>query len=128
MTSLQHDDLPVAVLERLPLVLVDLAGVTIAGTRTPELRALAGAWSCAPGETSVPRLDIRTTLETSAYLAAAACCLELDEGNKYPARSVSSAHRSVRRPVRRTPMTGGSALRHVNTSRKPNPYQDRCRS
>lgn len=82
----QYDDLPVSVQERLPLLLTDLAGVTVAGMRTPELRALVARWSCPPGDTPLPGISVETTPETSAYLAAvASCCLELDEGNKYAA-------------------------------------------
>lgn len=81
-----YEELPAAVRERLPLVVTDLAGVTVAGMRTPELVALVAAWSCPPGDTPIPGTRVRSVPETAAHLAAVgACCLELDEGNKYAA-------------------------------------------
>lgn len=77
---------PTVVRERLPLVLADLLGVTVAGMRTPELRRLVDAWPLPAGAHPVPGTDRTTTPETAALLAAtAACSQELDEGNKYAA-------------------------------------------
>lgn len=84
--SLAYDDLPPAVRDRVPVVLADLLGVTAAGLRTPELRALVDAWPAAPGACPLPGTAVRTTPETAALLAAtAACSQELDEGNKHAA-------------------------------------------
>lgn len=84
--ELEYDDLPAAVRERLGLMLVDLFGVTLAGFRTPEMRALVEAWSSPAGGVRVPGTKVRTTATTASYLSAiAACLLELDEGNKYAA-------------------------------------------
>lgn len=84
--GLTYASLPARVRERLPVMLTDLFGVTIAGARTPEFTALTDAWHCAAGDAVVPGADVRTVPETAAYLSAvAACMLELDEGNKYAA-------------------------------------------
>ncbi|WP_435741894.1 MmgE/PrpD family protein [Nocardioides sp. SYSU DS0663] len=84
--ALRYPDLPAPVVDRLRIVLTDLWGVTLAGARTPEGRALVAAWDCPAGESAVPGHDVRTTAETASYLSAvAACLLELDEGNKYAA-------------------------------------------
>lgn len=86
MAALRYETLPAAVRERLTPVLVDLFGVTVAGMRTPELEAMVHAWACPPGSAPVIGTSVRTVPETAAYLSAvAACCLELDEGNKYAA-------------------------------------------
>jgi 2-methylcitrate dehydratase PrpD len=77
---------PQGVRERLPLVLADLLGVTVAGMRTPELGLLVEAWPLPSGAHPVLGTDRTTTPETAALLAAtAACSQELDEGNKYAA-------------------------------------------
>ena len=84
--GLEHAALPAAVSDRLPLLVSDLAGVTVAGMRTPELAALVEAWPLPAGAAPLPGTDVVTSPETSARLAAvAACSLELDEGNKYAA-------------------------------------------
>jgi 2-methylcitrate dehydratase PrpD len=84
--ALSYDALPEPVRERLQLMVTDLLGVTVAGMRTPELRALVDAWASPPGDTPLIGADLRTVPETAAYLSAiAACALELDEGNKYAA-------------------------------------------
>lgn len=79
-------DLPPEVLERVQPMLVDLFGVTLAGMRTPELRRLVESWHCPPGDAPLIGDGRRSAPETTAMLSAiAACCLELDEGNKYAA-------------------------------------------
>lgn len=84
--ELEYDELPAAVRERLGLMLVDLFGVTLAGFRTPEMRALVEAWSAPTGGVRLPGTEVRTTGTTASYLSAvAACMLELDEGNKHAA-------------------------------------------
>lgn len=67
-------------------VLLDLLGVTTAGARTAELRALTSVWRAEAGPTAPWGSSVHTTIETAAELdAIASCCLELDEGNKYAA-------------------------------------------
>lgn len=82
--SLTFEDVPARVRERLQTLLIDLFGVTAAGHRTQEMRALITAWK--PGFGTVPLIgtESRTDPDTAALLnAAAACALELDEGNKH---------------------------------------------
>lgn len=82
--GLSYPDLPLPVRERLSLMLVDLLGVTAAGARTPEVTKLASAWQAEPGDAPLIGAAAGTRPETAAYLnAVAACCLELDEGNKH---------------------------------------------
>lgn len=84
--AVPYDELPAAVRARIPVVLTDLVGVTLAGMRTPELQALVAAWPLPPGPHPLPGTGHRTTPETAALLAAtAACSQELDEGNKHAA-------------------------------------------
>lgn len=84
--ALSYDALPPAVRDRVPVVLADLLGVSAAGLRTPELRALVDAWPAPAGDHPLPGTSVRTTPETVALLAAtAACSQELDEGNKHAA-------------------------------------------
>ncbi|MET4049609.1 MULTISPECIES: MmgE/PrpD family protein [unclassified Rhodococcus (in: high G+C Gram-positive bacteria)] len=72
--------------ERARSILLDLLGVTIAGARTNELRILSATWRPEEGRTRTLGSRIETTISTAAELdAIAACCLELDEGNKYAA-------------------------------------------
>ncbi|WP_313822708.1 MmgE/PrpD family protein [Citricoccus sp.] len=89
---LSPEDVPARVRERLQTLLIDLFGVTAAGHRTPEMRALITAWK--PGSGTVPLIgtESRTDPDTAALLnAAAACALELDEGNKH-ARGHPAVH------------------------------------
>ncbi|MGW9402838.1 MmgE/PrpD family protein [Arthrobacter sp. NPDC055585] len=82
--ELTYDTLPAPVLDRLPVMLTDLLGVTIAGNRTPEMRAVLAAWRSEPGTRPVLGTDAAFGAEQAALLnAAGACCLELDEGNKH---------------------------------------------
>ncbi len=77
---------PADVSSRVELMLTDLFGVTVAGARTPEVRALVDSWELVPGDATLPGTSVRTAAETTAYLSAvAACLLELDEGNKHAA-------------------------------------------
>ena len=86
VAAFEYPSLPAAARERLRLMLTDLFGVTLAGMRTPELRALVGAWHLPPGDEPITGTPLRSTAETSTYISAiAACVLELDEGNKYAA-------------------------------------------
>jgi 2-methylcitrate dehydratase PrpD len=78
--------------EPLIRVLLDTLGVTVAGARTPEGRALAVAWDPPPGVARVFGARRRASPETAAYLnGVSAVTLELDEGNKY-ARGHPASH------------------------------------
>jgi 2-methylcitrate dehydratase PrpD len=91
-SSVEHDTLPSAVRERVQLMLLDVLGVTVAGARTPELRALAAAWAPGAGPAPVLGAGIATDPDAAAWLnGVAACCLELDEGNKH-AQGHPAAH------------------------------------
>lgn len=84
--DLRWADLPAPVQARAGLMLVDLLGVTAAGARTPELVALRQAWPAPAGPSALVGAGRGTQPDTAAWLnGAAACCLELDEGNKYAA-------------------------------------------
>lgn len=84
--SVEYDDLPAAVRDRVTPMVADLFGAVTAGMRTPEMRSLVEVWLPPPGNTPLVGAAVRTTPEESAYLqAVAACVLELDEGNKYAA-------------------------------------------
>lgn len=78
--------------EPLTRTLLDTLGVTIAGARTPEMRALVAAWDPPPGPARIFGAGERTVAETAAYLnGVSAVTLELDEGNKY-ARGHPASH------------------------------------
>ncbi|MGN6783057.1 MAG: MmgE/PrpD family protein [Marmoricola sp.] len=84
--ALDSSVVPAPVRARLTPMLADLLGAVVAGMRTPEMRALVGAWASPAGDAPILGTSLTTTPEQSAYLAAtAACVLELDEGNKYAA-------------------------------------------
>ncbi len=85
-TTCRGDGVPDAVRERVSTMLVDLFGVTLVGSRTPELQALATTWRPEPGTHATTGSTLTGSAETVAHLdAIAACCLELDEGNKHAA-------------------------------------------
>lgn len=78
--------IPPVVRDRIMIMLTDLLGVTLAGNRTPELQALAATWHAEDGAHSTTGSTVTSSAETVAHIdAIAACCLELDEGNKYAA-------------------------------------------
>jgi 2-methylcitrate dehydratase PrpD len=80
------------VADRLRLALLDTLGVTVAGASTPEHRALVDAWVLPPGSARLLGAGRATDIDAAAWLnGSAACCLELDEGNKY-ARGHPAAH------------------------------------
>ena len=82
--SRPYDELPGPVRDRVPVVLSDLLGVTVAGAGTPEMAALLDAWPAPPGPHALPGSTLRSTPETVALLGAvAACSQELDEGNSH---------------------------------------------
>lgn len=84
--DLRWADLPAPAQARTGLMLVDLLGVTVAGARTPELVALQQAWPVPDGPAALVGAGRGTQPNTAAWLnGAAACCLELDEGNKHAA-------------------------------------------
>ncbi|WP_082556111.1 MmgE/PrpD family protein [Aeromicrobium sp. Root472D3] len=85
-TTCRRDGVPPAVRDRVATMLVDLLGVTLVGSRTPELQALAASWRAERGTHATTGSSVTGTAETVAHLdAIAACCLELDEGNKHAA-------------------------------------------
>jgi 2-methylcitrate dehydratase PrpD len=85
-TACRHDGVPSEVQERIGVMLVDLLGVTLVGSRTPELRALTSVWRADDGTHATVGSVLTGSAETVAHLdAIAACCLELDEGNKHAA-------------------------------------------
>lgn len=91
-SSVEYGALPVAVRERVQLMLLDILGVTVAGARTPELRAFVAAWAPGAGPASVLGAGIAADPDAAAWLnGVAACCLELDEGNKH-AQGHPAAH------------------------------------
>ncbi|MGN6245559.1 MAG: MmgE/PrpD family protein [Motilibacteraceae bacterium] len=84
--------LPASLGERATLVLTDLLGVTMAGARTPELRALLAAWQPSSGPAALFGGGTCVDPDAAALLnGTAACCLELDEGNKH-AQGHPAAH------------------------------------
>ncbi len=84
----EHPDLR----EPLTRTLLDTLGVTVAGARTPEMRALVAAWDPPTGPAVIFGAGRRTVPETAAYLnGVSAVTLELDEGNKY-ARGHPASH------------------------------------
>jgi 2-methylcitrate dehydratase PrpD len=90
--DLSWPDLPDEVRTRALLMLTDFLGVTIAGARTPELRALLDAWDPTPGAAGVLGAGRRCGPDDAAWLnGTAACALELDEGNKH-AQGHPAAH------------------------------------
>lgn len=83
---LRWEELPGQVQARSGLMLMDLFGVTAAGARTPELTALRAAWPVTDGPAVLLGAGSSASADTAAWLnGAAACCLELDEGNKHAA-------------------------------------------
>lgn len=90
--DLRWTDVPEQVSAHTSLVLLDTLGVTIAGARTPELVALAARWSACAGPVSVLGAGRAVGAHDAMWLnGIAACCLELDEGNKY-AQGHPAAH------------------------------------
>jgi 2-methylcitrate dehydratase PrpD len=90
--ELRWDDLSPQVRQRALDVLLDTIGVTVAGARTPELRALGSALVGDTGPARPLGTDRRLSIGSAAWLdGTAACTLELDEGNKR-ARGHPAAH------------------------------------
>jgi 2-methylcitrate dehydratase PrpD len=80
----EYARIPQHVTGRIETILLDLLGVTLAGTKTDEFTRLVRAWNLSEGPATLIGLARASNLETSARInAIAACCLELDEGNKY---------------------------------------------
>jgi 2-methylcitrate dehydratase PrpD len=85
-TTCWREGVPPQVRDRIEVMLTDLLGVTLAGNRTPELQALAATWHAEAGPHSTTGSTLTGSAETAAHIdAIAACCLELDEGNKHAA-------------------------------------------
>lgn len=92
VAELDWPALPDRVRERALLMLTDFVGVTIAGSRTTELRALLAAWRPPAGAAAVLGTGQRCGPDDAAWLnGTAACALELDEGNKH-AQGHPAAH------------------------------------
>lgn len=90
--ELTWESLPSQVQDRALLMLVDTLGVTLAGAATDELRALRHAWGPTSGTATVLGAVRTAAPDTAAWLnGAAACALELDEGNKH-AQGHPAAH------------------------------------
>jgi 2-methylcitrate dehydratase PrpD len=87
------EDLRADVRADLDMVLIDTLGVTVAGARTPEHRALVAATGGADAGPARPRgTERRFAVEAAAFLdGTASCMLELDEGNKF-SRGHPAAH------------------------------------
>jgi 2-methylcitrate dehydratase PrpD len=78
--------------DRLQLTLLDTLGVTAAGARTEEMRALVEAWQPPAGPARLVGTSRSATMDAAAWInGTAACSLELDEGNKY-ARGHPATH------------------------------------
>jgi 2-methylcitrate dehydratase PrpD len=92
VVGLDWDGTPADVRASLLLALEDTLGVAIAGAQTPELRALRRVQPLPGGPTRVLGTEHDAAVETATWLnGTAACCLELDEGNKF-ARGHPAAH------------------------------------
>jgi len=90
--ELSWDQVPPWVQDRTALVLLDTLGVTLAGACTPEVIALRGTWLCADGPITVIGGGRGTAAHDAMWLnGIAACCLEMDEGNKF-AQGHPAAH------------------------------------
>ncbi len=90
--DLSWEDVSTEVQRRASLVLLDTLGVTIAGARTPELLALRDSWSPGVGRVSVIGGGFCASAHDAMWLnGIAACCLEMDEGNKF-AQGHPAAH------------------------------------
>lgn len=107
VADLDWQAVPERVRQRTLVMLTDFVGVTIAGSRTRELRALLDAWQPCTGPAAVLGAGRRCGPDDAAWLnGTAACALELDEGNKHaqghPAAHVvpaALAELSVRDPL-----------------------------
>lgn len=85
---LKWNNLPEAVRERLPLVVLDTIGVIIAGNQLPENQQFAAMASRMgqPGTATILGTKIRANPMFASFTnALAGVSLELDEGNKYAA-------------------------------------------
>ncbi|MFI0356000.1 MmgE/PrpD family protein [Actinomadura sp. 9N407] len=92
VSGLDAAAVPAGVVERLSLVLLDVAGVTAVGASLPEHRALRAAWTAPEGRSPLIGGGRLVPSDTAAWLnAMALVALELDEGNKY-AKGHPAAH------------------------------------
>ncbi|MEV4675117.1 MULTISPECIES: MmgE/PrpD family protein [Actinomadura] len=92
VAGLDVADVPVQVLDRLSLVLLDAIGVTALGAGLAETRALRAAWGAPGGPAPLIGAGRCASVDAAAWLnAVALVCLELDEGNKY-AKGHPAAH------------------------------------
>ena len=92
VSGLDAADVPRPVLDRLSLVLLNVAGVTAVGAALDEQAALRASWRAPDGPAPLIGAGRRVPADAAAWLnAAALVCLELDEGNKY-AKGHPAAH------------------------------------
>ncbi|HLS43843.1 MAG TPA: MmgE/PrpD family protein, partial [Ornithinicoccus sp.] len=92
VADLRWADVPESVRQRVALVLLDSLGVMAAGARQSEHRALVAAWQPDPGPAPLVGGSALVSLDSAAWLNAAALVgLELDEGHKY-AKGHPAAH------------------------------------
>lgn len=78
------DDIPAVLQDRLRLSLIDNLGLTIAGHRIDEVRAVVAAWNPPDGPAQLFGTGRRTGIDDAAWLNGIAVCInELDEGNKH---------------------------------------------
>lgn len=91
-SALRWSEVPAPVAQRLRLVLIDVLGVMLVGARDPQQQRLVAAWDLLAGPSPVVGGGRLTSVESAAWLNAAALVrLELDEGNKY-AKGHPAAH------------------------------------
>lgn len=82
--QLEWAHIPGHVRDRARLVLLDTLGVTIAGASTPELAALRTSWAPVAGPVRIIGSDVSAAPHDAMLInGIAACCLEMDEGNKF---------------------------------------------
>lgn len=82
--NLRWEEVPLNVRQRVGLIMLDTLGVTMAGASTPEVIALRDSWSPGEGPVSIIGAGRSSSAHDAMWLnGVAACCLELDEGNKY---------------------------------------------
>lgn len=92
VATLRWSEVDHEVRARLGLTLLDTLGVTVTGARSAEMRAFVEAWRPPAGPARLPGSPYSTTVDAAAWInGTAACCLELDEGNKH-ARGHPAAH------------------------------------
>ena len=125
------DDLPADLHERLRLSLIDNLGLTIAGHRMAEVRAVVTAWNPSAGPAQLYGTGVRTQVDDAAWLNGLAVCVnELDEGNKnargHPithvisaALAVATERRATGRQLLEAIMVGGEVSSRFGRAMRP---------